>query len=148
MLSTRLKEKKEKLEQLITNLVDESRTGKPIIVEGKKDFEALRALSVPGQIVTVKTGKSFLEVTEEIERLNVKEVILLLDFDRRGKEGMHRLQSNLEKSKIKTNTKFWLQLKGLLGKDIQCIESLTSYMKTLQEKPCKVKFAVETGIDK
>jgi 2,5-diamino-6-(ribosylamino)-4(3H)-pyrimidinone 5'-phosphate reductase len=134
-LSTKLKEKEEKIQQIITKLTEESAKGKPIIVEGKKDEQTLRILGVNGVIVTVKTGgKSFLEATAEIEKLGAREVILLLDFDRRGKEGTLRLQRDLERSKIKANVLFWCDLRGLVGREMQCIESLTSYLSTLQEK--------------
>jgi 5S rRNA maturation endonuclease (ribonuclease M5) len=134
-LSTKLKEKEEKIQRVIAALTEESAKGKPIIVEGKKDAQALRELGVNGKILTVKTGgKSFIEATAEIEKLGVREVVLLLDFDRRGKEGTERLQQNLERAKIKANTRFWRELQALVGREIQCIESLTSYLKTLQEK--------------
>jgi len=134
-LSTRLKEKEEKIQQVITKLAEESAKGKPIIVEGKKDEQTLRILGANGIIVTVKTGgKSFLDATAEIEKLGAREVILLLDFDRRGKEGTLRLQRNLERSKIKINVLFWRDLRALVGREMQCIESLTSYLSTLQEK--------------
>ena len=134
-MSTKLKEKEEKIQQIITKLAEESAKGKPIIVEGKKDEQTLRILGVNGVIVTVKTGgKSFLEATAEIEKLGAREVILLLDFDRRGKEGTLRLQRNLERSKIKINVLFWRDLRALVGREMQCIESLTSYLSTLQEK--------------
>ena len=134
-MSTRLKEKEEKIQRVITELAEESAKGKPIIVEGKKDEQTLRILGVNGVVVTVKTGgKSFLEATAEIEKLGASEVILLLDFDRRGKEGTLRLQRNLERSKIKVNVLFWRDLRGLAGREMQCIESLTSYLSTLQKK--------------
>ncbi len=134
-MSTKLKEKEEKIQQIITKLAEESGKGKPIIVEGKKDEQTLRILGINGVIVTVKTGgKSFLEATAEIEKLGAREVILLLDFDRRGKEGTLRLQRNLERSKIKINVLFWRGLRALVGREMQCIESLTSYLSTLQEK--------------
>jgi 2,5-diamino-6-(ribosylamino)-4(3H)-pyrimidinone 5'-phosphate reductase len=134
-LSTKLKEKEEKIQRIIAALTEESAKGKPIIVEGKKDAQALRELGVNGKILTAKTGgKSFLEATAEIEKLGAREVILLLDFDRRGKEGTERLKHNLERAKIKANTKLWRELQALVGREIQCIESLTSYLKTLQEK--------------
>ena len=134
-MSTHLKEKEEKIQLIITKLIEESAKGKPIIVEGKKDEQTLRILGVNGIIVTVKTGgKSFLEATADIEKLGAQEVILLLDFDRRGKEGTLRLQRNLERSKIKINVLFWHDLRALVGREIQCIESLTSYLSTLQEQ--------------
>ena len=116
-------------------MTEESAKGKTIVVEGKKDAQALQELGVNGAIVTVKTGgKSFLEATVEIETLGVREVILFLDFDRRGREGTKRLQESLERGEIKVNVKFWRELSGLVGREIQCIESLTSYLRTLQEK--------------
>jgi 2,5-diamino-6-(ribosylamino)-4(3H)-pyrimidinone 5'-phosphate reductase len=134
-VSTRLKEKEEKIEQIITKLAEESAKGKPIVVEGKKDANALRILGVNGAIVTVKTGgKSFLEAEAEIAALGAGEVILLLDFDRRGKEGTRRLQLGLERAAVKVNVLFWRDLWGLVGREIQCVESLTAYLVTLQEK--------------
>jgi 5S rRNA maturation endonuclease (ribonuclease M5) len=134
-LSTRLKEKQEKIEQILSKLADASAKGKPVVVEGKKDEQALRELGVCGLVLTVKTGgKSFLEATGEIENLCVREVVLLLDFDRRGKEGTLRLKQDLERLKIKANTRFWAELEALVGRDIHCIESLPSYIITLEQE--------------
>lgn len=138
-MSTHLKDKVEKIERILTQLTEESAKGKLIVVEGKKDAQALQELGVNGAIVTVKTGgKSFLEATVEIEALGANEVILFLDFDRRGTEGTKRLQESLERGKIKVNVRFWRELGGLVGREIQCIESLTSYLRTLQEKTVKL----------
>lgn len=113
-------------------LVEESSKGTPIVVEGKKDVDALLALGVEGKVITLKTGgKSFLNLLSEIEKMDILEVILLLDFDRRGKEGMKSLIQSLERTKIKPNFKFWRKLETLLGKEIQCVESLTAYIQTL-----------------
>ena len=134
-MSTKFIEKEEKIQEIIAKLTEESAKGKPIVVEGKKDAQALRELGINGVIFTVKTGgKSFLEATGEIEKLGANEVILLLDFDRRGKEGTARLKQNMELAKIKANTRLWQDLHALTGREIQCIESLVSYLMTLKEK--------------
>jgi 2,5-diamino-6-(ribosylamino)-4(3H)-pyrimidinone 5'-phosphate reductase len=134
-LSTRLKEKYEKLQQTIKILSEESAKGTLIVVEGKKDQEALRSLEINGPILTAKTGgKTFTETTHAITKTNPKEVILLMDFDRRGKEGIKRLKQDLEKNRITPNLKFWQDLKALLSREVQCIESLPAYLQTLQEK--------------
>ena len=105
------------------------------MVEGKKDVEALRGLGVTGRMLTIKTGgKSFLDAVSEIEKLGVQEIILFLDLDRRGREGTKRLKHGLERAKIKPNTKLWRKLSALVGKEIQCIESLTAYMVKLKIK--------------
>ncbi len=134
-MSTHLKDKLEKIEQIIAQLIEESAKGKPTVVEGRKDADALKKLGIIGPILTVKTGgKSFTEAAQEIERFGAKEVILLLDFDRRGREGTQRLQQDLERTRIKSDLTFWFKLRRLVGREINCIESLPSYLETTQEK--------------
>jgi 5S rRNA maturation endonuclease (ribonuclease M5) len=134
-LLRRLKEKEEKLVQVLSALADEAAKGTPILVEGKKDVEALRALGVEGPILSVKTGgKSFVDVVSELEESKAPRVILLLDFDRRGKEGTRRLKQNLERAKIKTEIEFWRALSRLAGRDVQCVEGLVAYMENLRTK--------------
>jgi 5S rRNA maturation endonuclease (ribonuclease M5) len=134
-LSTRLREREEKIEQLLQRLADESAKGTPIIVEGRKDAEALRALGIEGSIITAKTaGKSRLDVFSEIERTGAKEVILLLDFDRRGREWMRHLREHLEKTRTKANAAFRAELFKFAGRELKDIEGLVSYMETLKSR--------------
>ena len=134
-MSARLKEKQEKILQILTGLCEESARGTPVIVEGKKDVDALRGFGVEGVVVTVKTGgKSFLDVVSEIEQAGADEAVLLLDFDRRGIEGTECLKKHFESAKIKTNLRFWRALSALVGKDLQCIEGLIAYMETLSAR--------------
>jgi 5S rRNA maturation endonuclease (ribonuclease M5) len=134
-LSTRLKEKEERILRLLDALVEESAKGTPVVVEGKKDVETLHAFGVEGIIITAKTGgKSFLDVISEIEQAGALEVVLFLDFDRRGKEGTKLLKQNLERAKIKPNVKFWRALLAMIGKDVQSVESLNAYIETLRSK--------------
>jgi len=134
-LSTRLKEKLEKIQHLIVELAEESAKGIPIVVEGKKDVETLRGLGVLGAVLTVKTGgKSFTTALAEIEATGAVEVVLLLDFDRRGRQGTAHLKVELERAQIKVNLGFWRGLSALAGREIRCVESLSSYLKTLEHK--------------
>jgi 2,5-diamino-6-(ribosylamino)-4(3H)-pyrimidinone 5'-phosphate reductase len=134
-LSTRLKEKQEKIQRVITDLAEESAKGVPVVVEGKKDVDALRSLGLIGPVFTVKTGgKTFAEALLEIEASGAAEVILLLDFDRRGRQGTAHLNSDLERAKVKVNLGFWRALSALAGREIQCIEGLSSYVETLLRK--------------
>lgn len=137
-MSTHFKDRLEKIELIISKLAEESAKGKPIVVEGKKDAQALEDLGITGTVVTVKTGgKSFLEATTEIENMGAHEVILLLDFDRRGREGTERLHRDLERAKIKVNVRFRRELRALVGHEIQCIESLPTYLVTAEQKTAK-----------
>ena len=134
-MSAHLRERQEKIQQILECLAEESAKGTPIIVEGKKDVETLRTLGVQGQIVTAKTGgKSRLDLISEIEKTGNQEVILLLDFDRRGKEWTAILRENLEKARIKTNITFRKELLRFAGRELKDIEGLAAYLQTLSRK--------------
>jgi len=134
-LSTRLKIKEEKLYKILASLSEESLNGTPVIVEGKKDVIALRMLGIKGRLITLKTkGKSFLDVISEIQKTKVSEIILFLDFDKRGKEATKCLQKNLEHLKIRYNLTFWRELYTLTRKELQYIESLPAYLGNLHNK--------------
>ena len=134
-MQKRLIEKEEKIAETLDSLREESARGTLILVEGKKDVEALRNLGVEGPVLMVKTGgKSFLDVISELEKTEVSEVVLLLDFDRRGRQGTNRLRHSLESVGIKVNLEFWRALAGSVGKDLQCVEGLTGYLENLRAK--------------
>ena len=134
-MSAHLRDRQEKIQQTLKCLAEESATGTPIIVEGKKDLETLRALGVQGRIVTAKTGgKSRLDLISEIEKVGSPEVILLLDFDRRGKEWTAILRTNLEKARIKANVTFRKELLRSAGREPKDIEGLAAYLQTLSKK--------------
>jgi 2,5-diamino-6-(ribosylamino)-4(3H)-pyrimidinone 5'-phosphate reductase len=134
-LSTHLKDKEKKILQVLECLAEESAKGTPIIVEGKNDIEALKVLGVEGKIISAKTGgKSILDVISEVEKCTAKEVIMLLDFDRRGREWTKRLKQNLENTKTKINLTFWSRLLELVGTEVKDVEGLATYMETLKRK--------------
>jgi 5S rRNA maturation endonuclease (ribonuclease M5) len=134
-LSTHQKERLEKIQQIISKLAETAAKGKPVMVEGRKDAQALTELGITATVLTLKTGgKSFFDAIQQIEELQPTEVILLLDYDRRGKEGTKRLQRELERLKIKANVRFWLELRALVGHEVQCIESLPAYLATTEQK--------------
>ena len=131
-MSTNIKERLEKIKELLERLSTESTKGMPIIVEGPNDEKALRVIGIKGEIISAKTFKSFIHIISEIEERGQKEVILLMDFDRRGKEWTKRLMQNLEGIRIKPNMLFWNSLLNLAGREIKDIEGLASYIKTLE----------------
>jgi len=134
-LSIRLTEKLEKIQQVLDALVEETARKTPIVVEGKKDVEALREFGVTGPVLCLKTGgKSLDDALHEIEQTGAQEVILLLDFDRRGREGTKLLKQNLERAHIVPNMAFWQSLSAMLARDVQCVESISAYVTTLKQK--------------
>ncbi len=134
-MSSHLKDKQEKILQILSQIADESAKGAIIIAEGKKDVAALRDFDIEGAIITAKTGgKPLSDVLAEIENERPSEVILLFDFDQQGQELTTWFTRQLESDRISINTAFWRSLSALLGHEVQCIESLSSYINTLEEK--------------
>ncbi len=135
---THIEKTAERLLELLDRLATESAKDTLIIVEGQNDVDTLRKLEVKGAIIPAKaSGKSFLDVIGEIEKQSKREVIVLMDFDRRGVEWTKRLTQHLERMKIKPNLLFWNGLRNLVGRDVKDIEGLTSYVETLKER-CKI----------
>jgi len=134
-LSSGLQRRAERLSRLLEKLASESAKGVVIVVEGQNDVKALRKLAVEGGVISAKTsGKSFLDILAEVEMQKVREVVLLLDFDRRGVEWTRRLKQHLEKTKIKPNLTFWNELHSLVGRDVKDLEGLPAYLETLRKK--------------
>ncbi len=132
---TSLQRKNEKLAQLLERLAAEATKSTLIVVEGQNDIEALKELDIQGNIISVKTaGKSFLDILTEIEGRNISKVILLLDFDRRGREWANRLKQRLEEKRIKVDINFWNKLRALVGRDIKDVEGLPTFLRTLKKR--------------
>jgi len=92
-------------------------------------------LGITGEMILAKaSGKSFFDVLGEIETKGKLQIILLFDFDRRGKEWTQRLASCLEGLKITPNLVFWRMLLGLVGRDVKDVEGLAGYLETLKNK--------------
>ncbi|MGB8780785.1 MAG: toprim domain-containing protein [Candidatus Bathyarchaeia archaeon] len=134
-MSKRLKEREERIQQVLACLIEESIKGILIIVEGRNDVETLRQLGVEGEIISAKTGgRTQQDVICELEESGAKEVIMLLDFDRRGREWTRVLKQRLEKARIKPNLTFWNDLMRFAGREVKDVEGLASYTQTLKKK--------------
>ncbi|MEM2440366.1 MAG: toprim domain-containing protein [Candidatus Bathyarchaeia archaeon] len=134
-MSTHLREKAEQIQQILEQLAEESSSGKPILVEGKKDAEALKTLGITGKIMFAKKGlKTRLDVVSEIEKSSPTEIILMLDFDREGRELTEHFKTHMEKVGVKANIHYWLKLSSLTGREVKDVEGLATYLKTLKNK--------------
>jgi len=134
-LSTHLKEREEQIQRTLDLLILEAAKGTPIIVEGRKDVESLIQIGVEGQIISAKTGgKSRLDLICDVEESGAKEVILMFDFDRRGREWTGIVKRQLESVRIKADLSFWVELRRFAGKEVKDIEGLSAYMQTLKRK--------------
>lgn len=134
-MSRHLREREEQIQRTLDLLIQEAAKGTPIIVEGKKDVESLTQIGVQGRIIPAKTGgKSRLDLVCNIEESGVKEVVLLFDFDRRGREWTGIVKRQLESARIKADLSFWAELRRFAGREVKDIEGLFAYMQTLKKK--------------
>ncbi|MBI3621493.1 MAG: hypothetical protein HY208_04820 [Nitrospirae bacterium] len=67
----------------------------PVIVEGRHDVDALRRLGLKGAILTLHCGRTVAAFAEQLTR-RFPAVILLLDWDRRGRQLHTQLTRQLE----------------------------------------------------
>lgn len=115
-----------KREQEFEELIEDLRaSGALVLVEGNKDRNALLSLGI-SNILTLK--KPLHDVVENIAE-NHKEVILLTDLDKEGKQLYGRLNSGLQKYGVKVNNK----LRDFLLKNtkLRQIEGLRRYADAL-----------------
>ena len=116
----------EKLLEVIEELKIEAEE-KPIIVEGKKDMESLVKLGVEGTFIIIAKTPVYL-IADELVRKGIKEVILLTDFDRRGKMLAKAIVEEFRHRGIKVNTKIRHEIFIYTNSGIRDIESLFSYI--------------------
>jgi len=127
-----LERKFEALMRLLDRLIAVGEEGTPIIVEGKKDFAALRELGVDAPIICVKSSrKPVLDLLKAIK--TKKEAVILTDFDRRGAELAKTVANCLEEVGVKPNLFYWRELRNLVKRDVKDVEGLASYIEKLKE---------------
>ncbi|WP_017980931.1 toprim domain-containing protein [Methanocaldococcus villosus] len=100
---------------------------KPIIVEGKKDVESLEKLGVEATYIIIGKTPVYL-IADELVRRRIKEVILLTDYDRRGKLLAKAILEEFRHRGIKVNTFYRKMIFIYTNSGIRDIESLFSYI--------------------
>jgi 5S rRNA maturation endonuclease (ribonuclease M5) len=130
--------KLERINCLIERLRSESSSDVLVVVEGEKDARTLKAIGVESEILTVKShGRNLTDVVDKIISTGDKEIILLMDFDRHGRELTERLTKILGGMKVKLNLNFWREFSSLLNNDLKDVEGLAKYIETLRRKSGK-----------
>jgi len=93
-----------------------------VIVEGKKDFQALKNLGFNSIFIINETGRSLGEKIEQVEKLAGKtKICILTDFDKKGKKLYLLLKSELSMRNVRLDN----SLRGMLLKNrVQHIEDI------------------------
>ncbi len=114
------------MERAIKELINRSEDGIPIVVEGKRDLQALRSVGIPGEIHTI-TGP----VISVVEGIHAREVVILTDCDRRGNMLAGRLKQLFLNESIKPN----FRIRGMLRfSGIVHMEDIPSLLLKLKNK--------------
>jgi 5S rRNA maturation endonuclease (ribonuclease M5) len=126
---------------LITDLAGYSSQGVPIIVEGKKDESALKALGIEGRIIRVRQNKKRLfELAEELAPY--KAVIILTDFDHEGEELADELSKYLHSLGVQTLMRD--KIRGVVSWASRQVEGL-SRIDSLRENLNKRQFIIKSS---
>ncbi len=125
--------KMEESEKIMERLRTQSEAGVPIIVEGRRDENALRRLGITGRIHCLKArGESRHEF---LDRLNgTTEAIVLTDFDREGKKLETWLYKELSQRGVKSDLKIWVRIRSLARTEVRSVEELPSFVRGLEMK--------------
>lgn len=103
----------------------------PVIVEGKKDVDALRLLGVSSNVITLSRGISLFTFCETVSR-EWRSVVLLTDWDRKGGQLARRLKEGFDANGTKVNDSIRMDLVILSKKEIKDIESLPAFIRRLR----------------
>jgi len=101
----------------------------PVIVEGKRDATALRALGLMGEIITLNRGQSLHDFTEDLLD-SYDYVILLMDWDQTGEKLHQRLSQELA-GHWEAHEGMRRVLKILCQKDTKDVEGIPSLLARL-----------------
>ena len=124
-------ERLEELGKMIQELIHLNREI-PVVVEGKKDERALRALGVAGEIVRLNKGISVFRTCEDLSRKH-KKVVLLTDWDRRGGQLSRLLKDGLDANSVHYEESIRAKIAWLCKKDIKDVQSLPKHIARLEE---------------
>lgn len=124
------------IEQAIDELKDRALCGAIVLVEGKRDREALAKLGVTGEIV-MTSHQSLLNLSESLARSKA-DIIILTDWDERGEEVARQISVFMEADGARPDNNIRCTLRGLLKKEIMEVENLYGYVENLKEV-CSMK---------
>jgi 5S rRNA maturation endonuclease (ribonuclease M5) len=119
------------IEEFIDELKDRALCGAVILVEGKRDYEALTKLGITGEIV-MTSHQSLFNLSERLAR-SKKDIIILTDWDERGEEVARQLSLYMEADGLRPDNSIRNSIRGLLKKEITEVENLYGYLENLKE---------------
>ncbi|UZE94039.1 MAG: toprim domain-containing protein [Candidatus Pacearchaeota archaeon] len=103
-----------------------------VIVEGKKDKKALEKIGFEN--IFILHGRPLYVQIEKISS-EVKECIILTDFDKKGKQLYHWLKKELVKNGVRINDRL---RRVILGEKVSHIEGLATFIQNQNRKKVRL----------
>jgi len=135
-------ERLERLKEVIQALYEVNKRI-PIIVEGKRDVNALRKIGFVGDIIILHGGKGLYEFCEDISE-KFHRVILLMDWDEKG-ETLYKNVAGYLNGQWEEFSAFREIIKLLCQKDINDIEGIPALLERLAGTEVRVTGSEDTA---
>ncbi len=120
----------ERLRNFIGMLNEESEKGSVIVVEGRRDAEALSMVGFTGNPAVFHHFKGIADFLDSHDARN-KKMILLLDMDRTGKYLTSRLLSQLQSRRHSVSLSYKRALAKITNGKVRHVEDLVIYAPRL-----------------
>jgi len=117
----------QKLQKFVHMLNQESDKGAVVVVEGKRDVNALASIGFKGNVVILNNFKGINMLVENLERTS--KVILMLDMDRKGKYLTHKILTLLQYKGKNVDMFYKKTLAAITRGKVRHTEDLTIYNK-------------------
>jgi dTMP kinase len=127
----------DEVEELLRQL-RERPEGTVILVEGRKDRQALACLDIEGEIVQVQDARGIFGVAEELARKG-QEAIVLTDWDRKGGQLAELLRHALKANGVRYDDTIRARMSALGKKEIKDIESLPAFLSFLRQSVSSIR---------
>ena len=118
------------LHEFIDMLNEEAEYGSVIVVEGKRDVEALNRIGFNGDLTILNHFKGITDFVDNHCHIR-KKIILLLDMDRTGKHLTSKLISQLQHKGNNVNLFYKKALAKITNGKIRQVEELAAYAPNL-----------------
>ena len=121
-----------RLTRIVEELSYRTEQGTPILIEGKKDEEALKRLGINGNIIKVSgSGLKLFEIAEKAVGSS-SEVIILTDFDKKGDMLAKKLSTDIQSLGSHPDLNIRKNIMKITRRYIKDIESLPKHLKNLE----------------
>ncbi|MBX8632553.1 MAG: toprim domain-containing protein [Thermoplasmata archaeon] len=122
----------ERMEKLIEEL-SELNSRFPIIVEGRNDRKAMRALGIGGEIYVLNGKHTIFEMCEKLSR-KYSRVIIMTDWDRKGGQLCRALSNAFISNGVKTVEHLRAQIASISVGESKDVEGLPLFYERLRKR--------------